>query len=229
VVTACNGQEVLTALEAPGAPPFDLILMDVQMPHMDGFEATARIREREKGTSTHIPIVALTAHAMKEDREICLQAGMDDYVAKPFKTAELFAVIGKWIEALNEPVEKTVPARVETELIFNSEETLERVGGDRTLLREMVGVFSEDYPQTLSAIQHAVTEGDAGKLYRAAHFLKGSVGNFGARGAYDTAIKLELMGKNNDLTGAADLLNFLRKEVERLRQALEAFVPKGGS
>ncbi|MFH0725336.1 MAG: response regulator [Pseudomonadota bacterium] len=229
VVVAGNGQEVLATLDTPGAHPFDLILMDVQMPDMDGFEATALIREREKGTSRHIPIIALTAHAMKGDRETCLQAGMDAYVAKPLKSDELFSIIGELIEARNIPVESIVPSQVETESIFNSSETLERVGEDMAFLREMVGLFSEDYPKTIAEIRNAITDRDAGKLNRAAHSLKSLVGNFSARSAYETALKLELMGKNDDLAGAMDVLHLLGEEVERLKKALEAFVAEDGS
>jgi two-component system, sensor histidine kinase and response regulator len=99
VVIAGDGQEAITTLEAQPAHPFDLVLMDIQMPKMDGMEATAVIRKREKRTKGHIPIIALTAHAMKGDREACLNAGMDAYVPKPLKADELFSVIEKMIDA----------------------------------------------------------------------------------------------------------------------------------
>jgi CheY-like chemotaxis protein len=229
VRVACDGRAALHALSEHGEPPFDLILMDVQMPNMDGLEATAHIRKREKATGRHIPIIALTAHAMKGDREACLNAGMDAYVSKPLKAGELFSVIEKLKEAETQPFSSVAPSIVEKESIFNTEEALERVGGDMDFFREVIGLFSEDYPKTMAEIRKAIIEGDAAGLNRAAHFLKGSVANFGARSAYETAFKLETMGQNNDLAGAMDTLIFLGEQVEQLKRALEAFATEDGS
>jgi len=223
VVVAADGTEVLAALEARGASAFDLILMDVQMPEMDGFEATSRIRETEHGTGRHIPIVALTAHAMQGDREACLKAGMDGYVAKPLTGEELFAAIEA---ALKSPPENETAGRgrnMDREAVFDKEQLAACVDGDRDLLREVVSLFLEEYPGLMGEMENAICGGDALRLNRAAHSLKGSVGNFGARAAFDLAFSLEKMGKGSDLGGAAPAFAALSREMERLGKALAEF------
>ncbi len=130
-----------------GNSPFDLILMDVQMPEMDGLEATALIREKEKTTGEHIPIIALTAHAMKGDREVCLEAGMDGYVSKPLKADELLSVMRELIADRMETGPIAAQPDVEKGDVFNREQALASVDGDMDLFREIVGLFSEEYPK----------------------------------------------------------------------------------
>jgi CheY-like chemotaxis protein len=193
---------------------FDLVLMDVQMPEMDGFEATAAIRARERGTDRHVPILAMTAYAMKGDRERCLAAGMDAYVSKPIQPRELWQAI----EAL-------VPAngaeRETTSLPIDVQEALERVGGDNELLRELMDVFLADCPRLWRSLADALARGDARQLARAAHTLKGSVSTFGARAAHAVAEQLERQGREGDLTHAADMAARLDRELQRLKSALE--------
>jgi PAS domain S-box-containing protein len=211
-VVAGNGREALAALERE---PFDLVLMDVQMPEVDGFEATAAIRAREAGTGRHVPIIAMTAHAMKGDRERCLAAGMDGYVAKPVQPAELLQALGQFAPA--------APALDRAAL-------LARVGGDAQLLREIAGLFLEEYPRQLAEARAAVEGGDAHRLSRAAHALKGSVANFKAEAALAAALRLETLARTADLAGAADAYAALEGELARLRPVLVALAapPPGG-
>jgi signal transduction histidine kinase/CheY-like chemotaxis protein len=223
VTAVANGQETLAALAAQGDSPFNLILMDVQMPGMDGLEATARIRAQERATGGHIPIIALTAHAMKGDREICLKAGMDNYIAKPLKAEELFATIEK---ALPQSWATETAARehaANNEKAFNREELLANLDGDPELLREVVELFLEDAPRALAEIAGAISAHDAVRLDRAAHALKGTVGNFGALNAHDLALRLEMMGKNAALTEAEEVFSALADEMERLRSTLGTY------
>jgi PAS domain S-box-containing protein len=221
VVTAHNGREVLAALEESSrqsAGSFDLILMDVQMPDMDGFEATAVIRSREKNTGQHLPIVALTAHAMKGDRERCLAAGMDAYLAKPLEPSELLDTLERLTSAFPQGASM---APEEEPAVFDSAEVLARVDGDAELLGELAGLFLKESPKLLSAVQEAVERGDARGLERAAHALKGSAGNFAARATMEAAWQLELMGCTGDLTRANQACVTLEAEMQRLQGALE--------
>jgi len=223
VIVASNGREVLAALEAERAAPVDLILMDVQMPEMDGFEATARIRDREKGTGRHIPIIALTAHVMKGDRDACLKAGMDGYVAKPITGEELFAAIdgltGPGADTADDP-EEHGPVTAD---VFDGEKLPAWVDGDAGLLRELVLLFLEELPGAMAELQNAIDEGDPRRMNRTAHRLKGSLGDFGARTAFDLAFRLETMG-DGDLPEAEQVFTLLAEEMERLKKALEDLI-----
>ena len=222
-VLASNGVEAVAALETEGDAPFDLILMDVQMPEMDGFEATACIREREKTSGGHIPIIALTAHAMKGDREACLFAGMDGYVSKPLRADELFAAMEEAIAVRSVPPVASEHGGASDEVVFDGKQAMSVVGGDMELLREVVQLFLKDYPDTMQKIQNAIREDDANGLNRAAHTLKGSVGNFGAGPAFETALRLEMMGRSGDMAGGMETYIALAREMDRLGRALEEF------
>jgi two-component system sensor histidine kinase/response regulator len=220
VVVVSDGEQAVARTEQEA---FDLVLMDVQMPVMDGLEATARIRQREKDGGRHLPIVAMTAFAMKGDRERCLEAGMDAYVSKPIHSQELF----RTIEALSTaPTTSEAPARPSnaSDGVIDLQAALASVGGDPALLRELIGLFLESCPGLLSEIRYAAAEGDAARLKRAAHTLKGSVGYFSAPAAVVVAQRLERMGRDNDLTGVEEALRQLEIEIEKLRSALTAFV-----
>ena len=210
VGVAGDGKEALGFLENQ---PFDLVLMDVQMPEMDGLEAAAAIRQREKATGAHIPIIALTAHAMKGDRERCLEAGMDDYVSKPLQTEDLFRAIKRLFPASS----GQSPAEV-----FDRAEALSRVEDDVELLQEIVNLFLETYPGQLSAVREALARRDAGALARATHTFRGSVGNLSKKVAVGTALRLESAGRDGDWASAERLFATLEEEVERLRSALAA-------
>jgi len=223
VAVAENGKAALAALETQGEHPYDLVLMDVQMPEMDGIEATARIREKEKGTGVHVPIIALTAHAMKGDREACIDAGMDGYVSKPLKANELLAAMEQVVAPHSEDTGTAAARAIDKGKIFDREQALASVDGDMELLREIVSLFLEDYPKNIAEIDSAIREVDASRLSRTAHALKGMVANFGARRAFDLALRLETMGKEKELTKAGGVFSSLAKEMECLRTALEDF------
>jgi CheY-like chemotaxis protein/HPt (histidine-containing phosphotransfer) domain-containing protein len=230
VVVAGNGKEALAALEKE---QFDLALMDVQMPEMDGFEATAAIRKKEKAAGAHLPIIAMTAHAMKGDQERCLEAGMDGYVAKPLRVAELFAAI----ESLSPTLTLTpTPRNIDTPVrhaqrmdegptgqVINASEVLARVDGDMDFLAELVDLFLDSSPKLLSDIRETVSRGDPEALARAAHTLKGSVGNFAPNGgAFKAALRLEMIGREGDMTGVEDTCVALEAEIKYLESALIA-------
>ncbi len=210
VSVAANGQQVLEALDQRS---FDLILMDVQMPIMDGFEATKLVREREEVGGSHVPIVAMTAHAMKGDRDRCLEAGMDGYVSKPIDPQELFDTIES-LCSREETQEKPLITPSRGPRILDRTKILDRVGGDAELLKEIAHLFVEDSPRLLAEIRAAIPRGDAETVRNSAHTLKGSVGNFAAEAASQAAFKLEAMGRNQDLTGAQEAMLELEREIE---------------
>jgi two-component system, sensor histidine kinase and response regulator len=222
VAVAANGKEALEALEREG--PFDAVLMDIQMPEMDGVAATAHIRQREKTTRTHIPIIAVTAHAMKGDRERYLQAGMDDYVSKPLNAEELLAVLER--RALVSPPVPSQAPSVPSLPPSGGEEVLdraalwERVAGDEVFLREITALFLEDSPQLLAAMQSALATGDTKALSVAAHTLKGVAGNFAAKKVVDGALRLEQLGRQGDLAQVKAAFSILEKDLLSLKKEL---------
>lgn len=281
VIVVDDGEAALSALDRE---EFDLILMDIQMPKMDGFEATAAIRAREKITNRHIPIVAMTAHAMKGDRERCLAAGLDDYVSKPLQADILISVIEKIVpnpmsklqgrvrltqeksedwnvhpvqkvnvaasstpsnmilaaewsggepvehdgfdtdkgensahcEAINTPVKEII-------LPYHKEDALSRVDGDKSLFKELIDLFFEDSTSQLNRISEAIEKGDCVELERAAHKLKGSVGNFNAKPSWDAAQKLETIARYRDWDKVEKSSSVLTQEIRRLETALAKF------
>ncbi|MBW1897130.1 MAG: response regulator, partial [Deltaproteobacteria bacterium] len=224
VVVASNGREAITALHKES---FDLILMDVQMPEMDGFEATRLIRDNEKVHGAHIPIVAMTAHAMKGDRERCLAAGMDDYISKPIREAGLFSVIENLAngskdkkKAKRHPDSKGV--RPIAQDVFDFSEAMKTVNGDKELLKEIATLFLESAANDLSKIREGISNKDACAVEQAAHSLKGSVANFGAKRAFDAAYRLEKMGREGQLTAAEIAELELEKELAALKSAMQA-------
>jgi PAS domain S-box-containing protein len=221
VTTAENGRLALDVLETQA---FDLVLMDVQMPEMDGFDATAAIRKREASSGTHIPIIAMTAHAMKGDRERCLQAGMDAYISKPVQSEELL----KLVEALGATAAPTPPDTSDTPVNERAEEVLDRTvalaraDGDETLLADLAKLLLEESPKMLAAVQAAVSEGDARRLERAAHSLKGAVSTFAAHASVEAAVRLERLGRAGDLAEAPQAYAALEAQIEKLRTALQS-------
>jgi two-component system, sensor histidine kinase and response regulator len=211
-----NGREALAALEQEG---FDLALMDIQMPELDGLEATRLIRLNEVATGRHLPIIAMTAHAMTGDRERCLEAGMDAYVSKPIQTADLLSAIRE-VTLASRPV-VVGPATVSRAVgVFDRQAALERLGGDEEFLAEVAGLFLADAPVRLSEIRRAVAEGDGRCLTRAAHSLKGAIGYLAAPIASAAAFQLEEIGASGNLEEAAVALELLELEVERLAHAV---------
>ena len=220
VVLARTGLE---CLETYKGQSFDLILMDVQMPQMDGLEATAAIRAGERDTGNHIPIVAMTAHAMKGDEERFLRAGMDAYVSKPVQPQRLLTVIDELVFA-DHPESgagDADPANgAPSTPGFNLDVALARVEGDVEILREVAELFCEDAPSLLQQVRDAVAGADARSLEYSAHTLKGAVGNFGAQRAWECALRLEMMGRGGEMSDAESAVNELEREVRGLMEAL---------
>ena len=216
VTVANNGQEALAALEGRS---FDLILMDVQMPIMDGFEATRLIRQQEQASGGHIPIVAMTAHAMKGDRERCLAVGMDGYLPKPIRAKDLYEAV------------ETITANVRAshgnggddlgeDETMDREYLLEQSGGSVETLKEVIGLFTTECPKLMAQIRRAITAGNPLDLQRAAHTLKGSIQFFGVKRPAAAALRLETMGREQNLAGAEEAWLSLVKEIERLKPML---------
>jgi signal transduction histidine kinase/CheY-like chemotaxis protein/HPt (histidine-containing phosphotransfer) domain-containing protein len=216
VIIAGNGREALTAF---GAQPFDVVLMDVQMPEMGGFQATAAIRalQSERGMP-HVPIIAMTAHAMKGDRERCLAAGMDEYLTKPLDPRRLWALVEQMASGAEPAADRSEPTTL-------SMEVLARVGGDRALLAEISRLFVEDAPRHLQMIRKALDAGDGESLRRAAHGLKGAAANFDAEGVVSAARMLEEIGRRGDADAHDAAWNSLTSEMEQLVTMLRGVSP----
>jgi PAS domain S-box-containing protein len=215
-VIAENG---LTALRILQQEPFDLVLMDVQMPEMDGLEATAAIRKMERdGGGDPIPIIAMTAHAMKGDRERCIEAGMDDYVSKPISSDALLKAIQRLIPSGPSPESAAEEAPEAPPL--DRESLLSAFDDDWSFFKDCVHMFREDYPSMLTAIRDTIAAGDAPGLRRSAHALKGMVGNFGARAIARTAFVLEEMGRRSELSEGEITYRQLASEVAGLERTL---------
>jgi PAS domain S-box-containing protein len=211
VVVANNGREVLDELDKAGRIGFDAVLMDVQMPQMDGMEATVEIRRREKTTGEHIPIVAMTAHAMKGDRERCLAAGMDGYVSKPISLPILTGEIDRVLFVGS--AEKQEPA-------INLDEFRSRLDGNDELMADLAQLFLDDAPRQIREIREAKTLGDATRLEIAAHTLKGSASTVGAGALTSIARKIEMVARERNIEGTGELCNQLELEWERLKVEL---------
>jgi len=217
VTSVNNGREALQLWEQNQSDQFDVILMDVQMPEMDGLQAATLIRERERVTGTHIPIIAVTAHAMKGDRERCLAAGMDGYIAKPINPAELAATIRAAFPGAARP--PAIPVKPIAEGPSDAE-LLARFDGDSELLKELAGIFLQECPRMLAEIREALRTSNPKTLERAAHTLKGSVGNFAMPGPWETAQRLELLAKSGQLFGAEDIFHTLEQELAQFNRIL---------
>jgi two-component system sensor histidine kinase/response regulator len=226
------------ATESLKRTDYDLILMDVQMPEMDGFEATQAIRERE-GNAKHTPIIAMTAHAMKGDRERCLQAGMDGYISKPIDPQELFEIIEEWtksykhkkvfpeedeskkgdhlaeITTCGEPGEPTCGEPGEP---IDLESALRRFDGNKEFFRELFEEFLDYAPKQLEKLAEAIEKGDAKVVEREAHTIKGAAGNLEAKAFAEMALGLEILGRTEDLANAKKLLSNLEAELRRLEE-----------
>jgi PAS domain S-box-containing protein len=216
VETALNGQEALTAL---AAQPFDVVLMDVQMPVMDGFEATAHIREAERATGRHVPIIAMTAHAMKGDRDRCLCAGMDGYVTKPIRAEELCRALADFAPAT---ASSPLPISESPVVVLPDKAALlARVGGREDRLRSIVRVFQDESSRLVAEMQDALARSDAARLKQAAHSLKGAIGVFGVPDLLEQAQALEACGQSGELTGARGVLGRLVAEIQSLNATLQ--------
>ncbi|MBC7818926.1 MAG: response regulator, partial [Planctomycetaceae bacterium] len=241
VAVANNGEEALAALRREA---FDVVLMDVQMPVIDGFEATAQIRQMERGTDRHTPIVAMTAHALKGDREKCLEAGMDDYVSKPIRNQELFSAIASAVkdkdqlpmtagketsvttptknngQPPNKPKQEPTMSPKAEPVVSGDNTSDDPLAGDPELRKELAVMFLEDCPKLLSEIQTAITQHDGPSLKLAAHTLKGSAGVFKVQPAFDAALRMEHIGKECDWGHSDEAWNVVNKEMASLSATL---------
>ncbi len=233
--TVTNGKEVLETLERMD---YDLVLMDCQMPEMDGYETTRSIRDGSSRVRNHdIPIIAMTANALKGDREKCLKAGMNDYVSKPIDIRELNDTMQRYLHDGSEdqlsqtiipgPDNKTNRGREKTEeyrVAFDKEEALKLNGDDDEFLRELAEIFINDFPDYLSNVKKAIDDRNNEALEESAHKLKGVVVCFGKNASADTAFKLEMMGKENRVNGVQEIYDTLVKDVEGLVHALNEYI-----
>jgi CheY-like chemotaxis protein/HPt (histidine-containing phosphotransfer) domain-containing protein len=235
VIVANNGQEAVNAL---AQQVFDLVLMDVQMPELDGLEATRRIRSREQQAGNgHVPIIAMTAHALKGDRERCLAAGMDEYVSKPIRERQLLAAmravlgnkVGELCAASSASGQPVIRGSATEAAVIDWKAALETCAGDHALLRDVVEAFLEEQPRRLAEIRRGIQEQDFELLNRAAHTVKGSMRYFSAPRVYERALILEQMGASQTLEGADLEVRLLEQELEKLLPHLVDYVHgKGG-
>jgi CheY-like chemotaxis protein len=217
---AHNGHQAVDVLEK-WTP--DLVFMDVQMPEMNGIDATKAIRAREQARGGHVPIIALTAHAMAADRELCLRAGMDDYLTKPVSPVALTQTVERIVEQRStNPQSSDVASPAGSDPILDPNVALERVDGDRELLGEIIALFQQDIDALVQELERAVQAKDPEGIMRTAHRLKGSVATFAAKPATDAALRLETMGRNGDIGDAAAAFRVLQTELARLQPALES-------
>ena len=223
VTVVSNGRQALAALEKQA---FDVILMDVQMPELDGFETTVAIRESEKSTRKHIPIIALTAHAMKGDKERCLAVGMDGYLSKPIRSSDLFELIERSPGAASETYFSSGNKELASNP-FDGEALLARLEGSAELCAELIDTFLKESPHTLSAIEFAVARRDSAAIARSAHALKGAVSNFGANHpAFRAAAALDRCGKSGNLEHVEQLYAELTARLEELQAEMQSFAGK---
>ncbi|MDA1015601.1 MAG: response regulator [Planctomycetota bacterium] len=222
-VAANNGREVLELLDKQ---QFDLVLLDVQMPEMDGFQTTAAIRERERETGKHMPLIALTAHAMKGDRERCLSAGMDAYLSKPLQTRELVAVV-ETLGTSNVPGMFSQQSERGDSALWDFGPASERLDNDDELLREQMEFFLVDGPELVTRVFAAVKQQSGEELRLSAHRLKGLAKAYDAEAAADLALKLEFMGQDANFEGATVLAEQLSAKVEALVAAMRSYLGSG--
>ena len=215
-VLACDGRE---AAERAGQDRFDVILMDVQMPVMNGFEATALIREAEGKTGRHTPIIAMTAHAMQGDQERCLAAGMDGYISKPIRRTELLALLERTAVA-------DAPADAPADGIFDEALFASNVGDTPALGKELLDCLRVEAPELIARLRQACADEDAPEVAEAAHALKGALGNFFAKAAFQTSSRIELHGRGGDIGAALAELESLGREVTALERAVEDFLAR---
>ena len=199
----------------------DIVLMDVEMPDMDGFQATAIIREKEKVSGKHIPIIAMTAYAMKGDRERCLAAGMDGYVPKPIRHQDLFDTIQALVMDVPN-ISTPAPPEEPPGEVLDDALLLSRVDRDPQLLRDLVDLFLEECPRLVDEIRVALQRKDAKAVERGAHSLKGCTSNLAAKMASEAALKLERLARAGELVRAESVLPELECQLVRLKPALLA-------
>jgi PAS domain S-box-containing protein len=221
-----NGQQALDALEREN---FDLVLMDVQMPVLDGLDAIRAIRAKEQSSGSHLPIIALTAHAMKGDRERCLASGADDYVTKPIRTPDLLAAIDRATSNNTSPANTASPVAAPHPAappVLDSAAALDRVEGDRELLENLMGMFADECSQNIAEIRKSLEARDMKLLERLAHTLKGASASLAAGRVADAAFALEKQARTGEVGDSEQLLETLLFEIDCLLPEIELFCRK---
>ncbi len=232
-----NGADAIKSLETM---PYDLILMDCQMPGMDGFETTAIIRDQTSRVLDHsVPIIAMTAYAMKGDRERCITAGMDDYLSKPISSAEIDAMLMKWFARMDEAHAASPddlpeplatedhshagdsPMEIKDEPVFDIDGLMDRLAGDEELARMVVAAFFDDVSSTVSSLKNSLEKCDAAAIDFHAHTLKGAAGNVGGMSLRQTALQMEKAGKAGDPDTALRLMPELTHKLDLFKMAAE--------
>lgn len=204
---------------------FDVILMDVQMPVMDGYEATRTIRELELLENAHTPIIALTSHSGVGDREKCLEAGMDAFLNKPIEAVRLIKLVEDLADSRRTDSMPVAAVRTDGEppSLVDFDGAMKRLGGDRQLFRDFITVFDEDSPALLSNLREAFDARDAPGARRSAHGLKGLAANFGATAVTDAAAEIEGMTDAGNWAEAKQTLDQLDHAVSQLNRALDEY------
>ncbi|NIL99203.1 MAG: response regulator, partial [Planctomycetales bacterium] len=220
VIVANDGNE---ALEAWRSQEVDLILMDVQMPNMDGLQATRAIREQEAKTGGHVPVLAMTAHAMQGDRELCLAAGMDGYLTKPIRAAQLYDAVRALVSGTKPAAPPDEPQPAATTDVIDWPQVLSDMGGRQALLRDLVAVVLSESPRLLDQIGKAIAKEDTAALKLNAHTLHGSIRYFGTLPAAKLAFRLEEMADRAELAEASEVYAALHSEMSRVIAALKAY------
>ena len=227
VDAVANGREAVLALEQR---PYDMVFMDVQMPIMDGLEATRTIRNSTAVRDRRIPIIAMTAHAMQGDRDICIEAGMNDYIAKPINPVAVSEVLEKWLEhnlpaekkdAFTQPLEKHEPPGID-EKIFNRKEFLNRMMDDEDLAALITAEFRKNTPNLIDQLGDFINSSNPLEAGHTAHSIKGSAANIGAEKLCETLFEMEQAGKNGNTPRLLELLPELKLGYSELENALES-------
>ncbi|MCK9296988.1 MAG: response regulator [Desulfobulbaceae bacterium] len=217
-----NGAEAVKTLETI---PYDLVLMDVQMPVMDGYEAARRIRRGSAPLNSRIPIIAMTAHAMQGDREKCLAAGMNDYLAKPVASLEVAEKLKRWLGSggqgrSRQPEREGAESGEDKLAVFDLETMLKRLLGDKALARIVIEGFLQDIPQQMQVLHEVLAGGDAATAERQAHTIKGAAASVGGECMRAVAQEMEKAGKAGDLAAMRQRMAELEEQFDRLRQAM---------
>jgi CheY-like chemotaxis protein/HPt (histidine-containing phosphotransfer) domain-containing protein len=226
--TAADGREAIQALKTV---PYDIVLMDVQMPLMDGLEATRTIRSGKSGVlNPKIPIIAMTAHALKGDRERCLEGGMDDYISKPIAPQALAEALETWLDKAQKqpsadfaPGGETYPSA--SPPVFDRQALSDRLMGDANLVKEILAGFLNDMPKQLQSLKRCIDRRDAGSAGKQAHAIKGAAANTGGMALSAVAGKMEKAGQAGQMEEIAALMPELERQFDLLRTKMRKDKP----
>lgn len=220
MTVADNGR---IAIEKYQRHPFDLVLLDIQMPEMDGYEACKHLRQLQAQSGVMVPIIALTAHASQEDRVRCLEAGMDEYLAKPIRPELLFNMIEKLTGHSSKSI-KAEGKKKEKPHFVDWQHAFETVGGDSSLLNELIQVFIQDQARLVANIRSAIEKCDEKELRINAHALKGALNHLGGREPARIAGQLEAMAKNSELGSTPEVFSQLQQSLHDVVEEMNQFL-----